>query len=1098
MLNGIFLVICNISSTAYYTPHGKLGALSVKAIAIAVVLVAVAAVAGAGAFLLMGGGGDSAVVSGEADESGSIPAAAEARIVESIEAEKEKGTSDIEVRITSSTSGTVSVPPSIVEAAKDAGASLSLDIRGTVVDVPSGALRALGGGVSLSVAEGTVPGTYAGLEGRPAYEFSLESGGSAVQRFSGDLVVSVPYALRSGEKPGDIYVAYLGDGIEEIACSYKDGTVTFRTSHFSSFAIACRQGGQPEPAGDVVYPREILETGPSQWSYVGGDTGSFGVTDSKTPVKQADMQMLWKVESEIDASATAWKTPSSCLCVGDRVYYYNGQESALYCVEVDTGRTVAKASCPSKTVYNMAIAYGDGKVFAVTSTGMSSILYAFDAMTMKQLFVSVPVDGGETQGTVTYHDGRVFFGTYSGDYACFSTEDADAGRPDEAAEPLWLLESDGWYNATPAFFDDLIVLVQRGFDDMGATAYLMEAATGRVVDSIHFDREYSSSGATAYEGRVYIPLNRVADRTETEPNENTPEKLAIRSYKVTSTGFDRSSEKYWESDDSYWKTNFGGSVWGGTQSIPVIWNDTIYIGGGGKTLGSNEPLWFIDIAGDGSMKTRAYLKDVCTKATPVITTAYSAEDNGYAVYIYVMEYGHVYEGEAADSANGYADIFVIKDVKGKAPSVVFKLRPDPAQFCYQSFSVSEDGYVLVRNDTTLFCYGVGSAYTAGDVEAAIDRFVAMSADGNANYRDYQRILGRYEGLSEQERAKVPNYSELDVACVTLTLRTAAGDMAVRVPKGSIVDIPDVPVPEGKVLTGWKDGSSAWTSFSTPVQRDTVLTPVYADAVTITLDPQNGSGRTSVEAAKGGYMPYVYDPSREGYRFGGWFDGSAQYVPNGTKVTGDVTLEAQWLKVSMLRFDSDGGSYVSDIYYGVYDRPLGDLPTSVRAGYTFKGWFYEGREYTSKTVYGFEEPITLKAKWEENSESTVDNGKGLSVTGKFPAGSSLTTNESNKNGYTYKTINAACKEETGYDSDCVLVTLRGDGVNDELRLTVKVKADPRHDGQEVRVFYYQDKVVTTTGKVAGGYLEFDAYGYAITGGMQLTFGVQAGVMAGGSW
>lgn len=1070
-----------------------------KAVAIAAVLVAVVAVAGAGAFLLMGGGGDMAVVSGEADEYGSIPAAAEARIVDSIEAEMEKGSRDIEVRITSPSSGTVSVPSGIVEAAKDAGASLSLDIRGAVVGIPAKALKALGGAMSISVAEGAVPGSYADLEGRPCYELALESRGSAVQRFGGDLEVSLPYELRSGEKPGDIYIAYLGDRIEEIACSFKDGTVSFKTSHFSSFAIACRQGGQPEPVGgDVVYPREPQETDPSQWSYVGGDAGSFGVTDSKTPVKQADMRMLWKVESEIDASATAWKTPSSCLCVGDRVYYYNGQESALYCVEVDTGRTVAKASCPSKTVYNMAIAYGDGKVFAVTSTGMSSILYAFDAMTMKQLFVSVPVDGGETQGTVTYSDGRVFFGTYSGDYACFSTEDADAGRPDEAAEPLWLLESDGWYNATPAFFDDLIVLVQRGFDDMGATAYLMEAATGRVVDSIHFDREYSSSGATAYEGRVYIPLNRVADRTETEPNENTPEKLAIRSYKVTSTGFDRSSEKYWESDDSYWRTNFGGSVWGGTQSIPVIWNDTIYIGGGGKTLGSNEPLWFIDIAGDGSMKTRAYLKDVCTKATPVITTAYSAEDNGYAVYIYVMEYGHVYQGEAADSANGYADIFVIKDVKGKAPSVVFKLRPDPAQFCYQSFSVSEDGYVLVRNDTTLFCYGVGSAYTAGDVEAAIDRFVAMSADGNANYRDYQRILGRYEGLSEQERAKVPNYSELDAACVTLTLRTAAGDMAVRVPKGSIVDIPDVPVPEGKVLTGWKDGSSAWTSFSTPVQRDTVLTPVYADAVTITLDPQNGSGRTSVEAAKGGYMPYVYDPSREGYQFGGWFDGSAQYVPNGTKVTGDVTLEAQWLKVSMLRFDSDGGSYVSDIYYGVYDRPLGDLPTSVRAGYTFKGWFYEGREYTSKTVYGFEEPITLKAKWEENSESTVDNGKGLSVTGKFPAGSSLTTNESNKNGYTYKTINAACKEETGSDSDCVLVTLKGDGVNDELKLTIKVKADPKYDGQEVRVFYYQDKVVSATGKVSGGYLVFDAYGYAITGGMQLTFGVQAGVMAGGSW
>ena len=859
------------------------------------------------------------------------------------------------------------------------------------------------------------------------------------------------------------------------------------------------ESGSDEPhIEDVDGPREVKTTLPSQWSYVGGDSGSFGVTDAKTPIKQGDFKMLWKVTSIIDATATAWKTPSSAIAVDDRVYYYKGQDSTFYCVDAATGKTIASASCPSKTVYNMAITYGDGKVFAVTSTGYTSILYAFDAETMKQLYTSVPVSGGETQGTITYYDGKVFFGTYSGDYACFSTTDLDTSKKDEQIEPLWLLKADGWYNATPAFFDDFLVLVQRGFDDMGATAYFMETDTGKVVDTIHFDREYASSGATAYEGRVYIPLNRVADRSVMDPNENTLEKLAIRSYKVTPNGFDRSSEQYWESDDSFWSQNYKGSVWGGTQSMPVIWNDTIYIGGGGKTLGSNEPLWIIDIDKDGSMKSRQYFKDICTKGTVAITTAYSTEDNGYTVYIYVMEYGHVNQGEAADSVNGYADIFVIKDSKTSGASVAFKLSPNPTQFCYQSFTITKDGYVLIRNDTTLFCYGVVSEYTAEDVKSSIDRFLFMYEEGNVNYRDYQRIESRYSELSEQDKAKVTNYSELEAICANVTLKAYSGDVVLKVPKGSIVDLPDVEVPSGKVLTGWKNGNTAWISFNTSVTEDVELVPVYKDAVTVTLDYQNGDGSRKVITGKGQAMPFVFSPSREGYEFGGWFSGSTEYVPNETVINKDVTLKARWLKVSMLKFDSDGGSYVSGIYYGVYDRPLEKLPASVKAGYTFKGWFYDGKEYTSETVYGFEETITLKAKWEENPEATVANGKGLSVTGKFPADSTLTAVNSYVGGNTYILINGACKEATGKDSNCILITLKGDGINDKLPLMVKIKADPSLNGKQFKVFYFQKEVVQTTGTVKDGYLQFEAKGYSVSGGIQLTFGVQQGVLISGSW
>ncbi len=374
------------------------------------------------------------------------------------------------------------------------------------------------------------------------------------------------------------------------------------------------------------------------------------------------------------------------------------------------------------------------------------------------------------------------------------------------------------------------------------------------------------------------------------------------------------------------------------------------------------------------MKSRAYLKDVCTKATPVISTAYSTKENGYAVYIYVMEYGHVYQGESSESTNGYADIFVIKDSKEKGTSIVFKMRPDPAQFCYQSFSISKNGYVLIRNDSILLCYGVENRYTAEGVSSSIERFLSMYDDGNVNYRDYQRIISRYSELSEDDKAKVTNYSKLEGVCVTLRLETVSKDIVIKVPKGSMVDIPDVAVPKGKVLTGWMDGKSAWTFFNTPVMKVTVLTPVYADAVTIKLNPQNGASAYEIQSAKGSELPFIYDPSKDGYQFGGWYDGSTLYKPNETKVSKNVTLTAKWLEVSLLKFDTDGGSPVTGKYYGIYDKPLGNLPVSVKAGYTFKGWYYDGKEYTSQTVYKFNDSITLKAKWAENTSTTIENTK----------------------------------------------------------------------------------------------------------------------------
>lgn len=824
-----------------------------------------------------------------------------------------------------------------------------------------------------------------------------------------------------------------------------------------------------EDGGPDVDVKEV----PANWSYVGGDVGSFGVTDSLTPLTREDFAEVWKVSDVVDTGSMAWDVPSSAISVGDRVYYYNGSHSALCCLEASTGRTLTSAECESESVFNMAIAYGDGKIFVCACTGETTIMKAFDANDLKQLFVSEPVYGGQVQGTITYKDEKVFFGTYTGDYACFPTADVDASRPDEVVSPKWILNSAGWYNATPAFFDDYIVLVERGFDSGGAIAFFMDSDTGEVIDRLSFDMEYASSGATAYEGRVYIPLNKVIDRTETNPNEMTPEHLCIHSMEMTSKGFVRTSEIVWESDCEF----------GGTQSIPVIWNDSIYIGGGGKTLSTDEPFWIIDINDDSTMTTREKLEDVCTKGTAAITTGYANKENGFAVYIYLIEYGHVYAGEKADSTNGYADIFVIKDSKTDGTEVVLQFRPDPAQFAFQSFTITDKGYVLIRNDSTLFCYGKASSYTASEVSDSIDRFLYMAESGNVNYLDYSRIMYRYGELSSSEQAKVTNFNDLKSFCCELALTRGGSKEVMIVPKGALIDLQEKADSSGKVQTGWVCNGSEWESFRMTVDSGIVLEAVYSEPVTVVMDSKNGSAESRLIIAEGSTLPFVGEPIRSGYAFDGWADGDGNiYTPTKTKISSDVTLYAQWLKSSTLRFDTDGGSSVTGTYQVVYKRPIEALPVVSKVGNHFDGWYYKNQKYEVGSEYPFEVAVTLKAKWIENEDTTVTNGKGLWITAKIDSSAKVTMDAAYSEGLEATEIRSKIS-----DAECAIIRLKGEGIMSSLDIHIDLDTTAS-DSNSVDIYYYDSSGLhKAVGKVESGKLGFDLRGSNGGGGVEIVFG-----------
>ena len=822
------------------------------------------------------------------------------------------------------------------------------------------------------------------------------------------------------------------------------------------------------------------------WSYWGGSTDLYGVTDSATVITEDDMVLLWYVEGTGVDTASVWKTPGSAVCIGSYTYYYLGTTDMLYCVETLTGDVVATATCYSDSVYNMAIAYGDGMVFVPTKSDNCTILRAFDAETLEQLYVSTACAGGEVQGSITYYEGRVYFGTYSGNYYCFDATDTDTGSTDEEVSPLWIVEGAGWYNATPAFFGDLCVIAEKGYDADGATVYLVETGTGAILDTLFLGYEYCTSGLTAYDGRVYIATSASDDADATESSSN--KHMKIHSFLVEDGQIVDDSEIVWESDCES----------GGTQSTPVIYNNRLYIGGGGATMGSSEPFTVIDIAEDGTMTTAYTVDDLQTKGTASITTYYATVDNDGLVYIYLIEYGHVYAGEEWDSSYGYAYIYCLSDCAGQTEAnIVFTFLPSVTQFAYQSFTISPEGCLIIRNDIAMFCYApASSTYSTTALVNAIDRVIADSESGEVSYAEVQSIEERYAALSDEDKALVTNYGDLQALYATVTFVYGDTTVTTKVLIGSLLpSAPTVGSTGSYVFDCWMYGDEEWCLYTDRVTGDMTLVASYSTAVTVTFDSDGGSDVGSVTMAAGDVLGYVEDPVLDGYTFGGWYCDGVLYVSQYSSVDSDVTLTALWLKDSTISFDSNGGDDVDSIAV-TYSLEIGDLPTPVRSGYIFLGWYYEG-ELFEDTVYQYEYGITLVAQWSANSSSvTVDNGSGVYLTGTFPE--SVTVSLTKYSSTLTTSSLTALREASGDSSlECYLLQVTGEGVSGDYPVEISLPLGTDYSGQTVTLWYC---VSGTAYEVSGtvdedGYLTVTVYGASAGSGssakVQIVFGIAEG-------
>lgn len=104
-----------------------------------------------------------------------------------------------------------------------------------------------------------------------------------------------------------------------------------------------------------------------------------------------------------------------------------------------------------------------------------------------------------------------------------------------------------------------------------------------------------------------------------------------------------------------------------------------------------------------------------------------------------------------------------------------------------------------------------------------------------------------------------------------------------------------------------------------------------------------------------------------YVFSGWYTepSGGTRVTEDTVVYKDMVVYAQWVPPGQytVNFDANGGSCSDTVRTVNAGKIIGDLPTPVRSGYTFDGWYtdpFGGTRVTSSTVVT--SSVTLYAHW----------------------------------------------------------------------------------------------------------------------------------------
>ncbi len=185
----------------------------------------------------------------------------------------------------------------------------------------------------------------------------------------------------------------------------------------------------------------------------------------------------------------------------------------------------------------------------------------------------------------------------------------------------------------------------------------------------------------------------------------------------------------------------------------------------------------------------------------------------------------------------------------------------------------------------------------------------------------------------------------------------------------------------------ENGTAQFDAYTTP--SDVTLTAQWTpNKYTITFNPGTGDGGGAENVDFGSALPEtIVPPSRLGYGFSGYYNGSEQYYDaTGARqvekytTASDLELTAQWTPntYTITFYPENGGAVTTETV--TFDAQYPTAPSVAKTGYTFVGWFDSvtgGTQYYTDdgATYAVADDLKLYAQWTPNSFTIIYNGNG---------------------------------------------------------------------------------------------------------------------------
>ena len=489
------------------------------------------------------------------------------------------------------------------------------------------------------------------------------------------------------------------------------------------------------------------------------------VVNSKIPTLADDAVLNWATKVGEGYDSNAIGTP---IIVGDSLIFCSGTK--LYRMDKYNGTIQAYGEMAGRSSYNIVSpTYADNKIFVGLANGT---VQAFDAQTLKSLWIYKDQLSGQPNSPIVYSNGFVYTGFWNNEdaeanYVCISAKDEDTENDLEEKQCIWQYTRKGGFYWAGAYACSDYLLVgtddgQNGSSSQTSFLLSLNPTNGKVIDKI--------------EGLNGDIRSSVSYDNETDRYYFTSKGGSFYSVAVNSNGtFKKNVDNY---DIKEIKLENGTDSTAMSTATPVIHNGRAYIGVSGSsqfTEYSGHNITVIDL---DSFKiayrvpTKGY-----PQATGLLTTAYEDKD-GYSYVYFVDNYTpgkvrFIKDKKGVTSVvdgvtESYNNDGKITEVKNCA-QVLFTPVEAQANYALATPVADTDGTLYMKNDSA-YMMSIGSKIDSLEVTAQPEKVLYCTGD-NFDPKGIT-VIAKYKNGTQRDVTKYITYPDYqlteDYLDVTLT------------------------------------------------------------------------------------------------------------------------------------------------------------------------------------------------------------------------------------------------------------------------------------------------------------------------------------------